>query len=50
MVVVGVVVVVVDIVIAIDIVLNFDGVVLVTLNFDLKLLVMEVEFGWGGWW
>ena len=38
-----VVVVIVDVV-----VLNVVVVVLATLKVDLRLLVMEVEFGWGG--
>ena len=42
--VVVVVVVIVDVV-----VLNVVVVVLATLKVDLRLLVMEVEFGWGGW-
>ena len=46
--VVVVVVVVYDVVVVV--VLNVVVVVLATLKVDLRLLVMEVEFGWGGWW
>ena len=46
-VVVLVVVVIVDVVFVVF-VLNVDVVVLATSMVDLKLLVMEVEFGWGG--
>ena len=31
-------------------VLNVDVVVQATSNVHLRLLVMEVEFGWVGWW
>ena len=43
-----VVVVVVDVVFVVVVVLNVVGVVLATLKVELRLLVMEVEFGWGG--
>ena len=43
---------VVDVVFVVAVVLNVDVVVLATSKFDLKLLVMEFEFGWvvGRWW
>ena len=43
------VVVVVDVVFVAVVVLNVDVVVQATSKVDLRLLVMEVEFGWGGW-
>ena len=52
-----VVVVVVDVigdVVFVVVVLNVDVVVLATLKVNLRLLVLEVEFGWvvggAGWW
>ena len=52
-VVVIVVVVVVDVVFVVVVVINVDVVVQATSKVDLRLLVMEVEFGWvvgGQWW
>ena len=40
---------VVDVIVFVVVVLNVV-VVLTTLKVDLRLLLMEVEFGWGGWW
>ena len=50
MVVVVVVVIVVDVVIVVFVVLNVDIVVYATSKVDLRLLVMEVEFGWMVGW
>ena len=41
---------VVVVVVFVVVVLNVDDVVLATLKVDLRLLVMEVEFGWVWWW
>ena len=52
MIIVVVVIVIVDVVFVVSVVLNVDVVVLATSKFDLRLLVMEFEFGWvvGRWW
>ena len=52
-VVVLVVVVIVDVVFDVLVVLNVDIVVQATSKVDMRLLGMEVDFGWGGggrWW
>ena len=41
---------VVVVVLVVFVVLNVDVVVQTTSKVDLRLLVMEVEFGWVGWW
>ena len=35
------------VVVVVDVVLNVDDVVYTRSNIDLRLLLMEVEFGWG---
>ena len=43
-------IVVVYVVIVVVVDLNIDVVVRATSKVDLRILVMEVEFGWVGWW